>query len=83
MLRFVVALEPEARPLIERYRLERLGEPGAFKIFRRRDVALVVSGVGDIADYSHRAEASAVDDARTGVVEVAIEDQVIALGGTR
>ncbi len=48
-LRFVVALEPEARPLIERYRLERDGEPAAFEIYRKEDVALVVSGIGKAA----------------------------------
>ncbi len=49
MLRFVVAFEAEGRPLIERYRLEREAEPGAFKIYRRDDVALVVSGIGKAA----------------------------------
>ncbi len=48
-LRFVVALEPEARPLIERYRLERQAGPGGFKTFRREETALVVSGVGKAA----------------------------------
>ncbi len=68
MLRFVVALEPEARPLIERYRLERDREPGAFKIFRRRDdAALVVSGIGKAAaaaatSYLHLAAGGQADN---------------------
>lgn len=49
MLRFVVALQPEARPLIARYRLEPEREPGAFKVYHRDDAALVVSGVGKVA----------------------------------
>lgn len=49
MLRFVIALQPEARPLIARYRLEPDGGDGAFKVYRRDDVALVVSGVGKVA----------------------------------
>lgn len=48
MLRFVVALEAEARPLIERYGLARDSHRG-FKVFRRDEVALVVSGVGKTA----------------------------------
>ena len=48
MLRFVVALEAEARPLIERYRLFRKGS-GAFSWYRRDRVALVVSGIGKTA----------------------------------
>ncbi len=46
VLRFVVALEAEARPIIERYRLSRDGVPLAFSIYRRDEVALVVSGIG-------------------------------------
>ncbi len=49
MLRFVVALEAEARPIIERYRLTRDGAAGAFSIYRRDEVALVVSGIGKAA----------------------------------
>lgn len=49
MLRFVVALPAEARPLIARYRLEPRREAGGFEVFRRDDVALVVSGVGKVA----------------------------------
>ncbi len=49
-LSFAVALPSEARPLIEHYRLERFDTGGAaFKIFRRDDVALVVSGLGKVA----------------------------------
>ena len=49
MLRLVVALSAEARPLIEHYRLERDSEARAFKVFRRDDVALVVAGLGKVA----------------------------------
>lgn len=49
MLRFVVALEAEAKPLVERYRLALDGDVRGFKIFRRDAVALVVSGVGKTA----------------------------------
>ncbi|MCP4658903.1 MAG: hypothetical protein GY856_26120 [bacterium] len=49
MLHFVVALQPEARPLIEHYGLQRELPAEAFKIFRRDDVALVVSGLGKAA----------------------------------
>jgi hypothetical protein len=49
MLRFVVALEPEARPLIDRYRLRRDPDEHAFAIYRRDGTALVVSGIGKAA----------------------------------
>ena len=49
MLRFVIALLPEARPLIARYRLELAAGDGAFKLYREGDVALVVSGAGKVA----------------------------------
>ena len=49
MLRFVVALAAEARPLIARYRLERLSSAAAFPLYRRGAAALVVSGIGKTA----------------------------------
>ena len=49
MLRFVVALEAEARPLIEQYRLAPGGGERGFKTFRRDDVALIVAGIGKVA----------------------------------
>ncbi len=51
MLRFVVALPAEARPLIERYRLRRDPRHLGFKLFRGAagDVALIVSGPGKVA----------------------------------
>ncbi len=49
MLRFVVALGAEARPLIERYRLRREPDEHAFAIYRRDEVALAVSGIGKAA----------------------------------
>ena len=44
MLRFVVALGAEARPLMDRYRLQRDPAEHAFHVYRRDDVGLVVSG---------------------------------------
>ena len=69
MLRFVVALEAEARPLIEHYRLEHDGQASAFKIYRRTagdDATLVVSGIGKVASaaatsYLHLAAGGEVD----------------------
>ncbi len=48
-LRLVVALKAEAQPLVEHYRLERDAGFGAFKVFRRGEAALVVSGIGKVA----------------------------------
>jgi nucleoside phosphorylase len=47
MIRYVVALAPEADPLVRRYRME--PREGAFPWFRSAEAALVVSGVGKIA----------------------------------
>lgn len=47
MVRFVVALPAEAKPLVETYRLEAQEAP--FGFFRRDDIGLVVSGVGKSA----------------------------------
>ena len=47
MIRFVVALPSEARPIVERYRLKH--QEGAWPVYIRDDVALVVSGVGKTA----------------------------------
>ena len=49
MLRFVVALEAEARPIVERFRLARDADEHSFKVFRREQTALIVSGVGKVA----------------------------------
>ncbi len=51
MTRFVVALRAEARPLIDRYRLEALapGDDGAFRCFHGGGRSLVISGVGKAA----------------------------------
>lgn len=48
MLRFVVALEAEARPLVDCFRMEPAGE-GPFKVFRGDAVWLIVSGQGKAA----------------------------------
>jgi nucleoside phosphorylase len=49
LLRFVVALAAEARPLISSWRLERDVRCDAFGVYRRDDVALAVSGPGKTA----------------------------------
>lgn len=52
-LRFVVALDAEARPLVERYGLTRDPARRSFRLYRQRDggdgVALVVTGPGKVA----------------------------------
>ncbi len=60
MLRFVVALAAEARPLAARFRLQRIAAHRAFPVFGRGRILLVVSGVGKVAaaaavSYLHRA----------------------------
>lgn len=47
MIRFVVALAPEADALVRRYRMEPC--TGAFPWFRSEEAALAISGVGKIA----------------------------------
>ena len=52
MLRFVVALAAEARPLIERFGMAAAGDgpfPGPFPVYRGEDAWLVVSGHGKAA----------------------------------
>ncbi len=49
MLHFVIALEAEARPLIEHYGLKRDPSARAFKVFRGDDVSVVISGIGKVA----------------------------------
>ena len=48
MLRFVVALQAEARPLVERFGMEALDE-GPFPVYRGQDGWLIVSGHGKAA----------------------------------
>jgi hypothetical protein len=60
MIRFVVAVAPEAEPLVRRYRME--PQEGAFRWFRSEDSALVISGIGKIA----AAAAASYLHARTG-----------------
>lgn len=48
MLRFVVALEAEARPLVDHFRMAPAGE-SPFKVFRSDAVWLIVSGQGKAA----------------------------------
>lgn len=60
MIRFVVAVAPEAEPLVRRYRMEPC--EGAFRWFRSDDAALVISGIGKLA----AAAATSYLHARTG-----------------
>jgi len=48
MLRFVVAFQAEARPLVERFGMEPAGD-GPFAIYRGDDAWLIVSGLGKAA----------------------------------
>jgi hypothetical protein len=47
MIRFVVAVAPEADALVRRYRME--PREGAFRWFRSDEAALVISGIGKLA----------------------------------
>jgi len=49
MINLVVALPAEARPLIARYRLSDKTTLGGFRIYRRADMSLIISGPGKIA----------------------------------
>ena len=49
MINLVVALPAEARPLIARYRLTEKTTIGGFRIYRRADMSLIISGPGKIA----------------------------------
>jgi nucleoside phosphorylase len=60
MIRFVVALAPEAEPLVRHYWMEEVS--GSFRTFRSERAALVVSGVGKVASSA----ATAFLHARTG-----------------
>ncbi len=59
MLRFVVALEAEARPIVERFRLARDADDRSFKVFRGEQRVLIVSGVGKVAAAAATAHLSA------------------------
>lgn len=48
MILLTVALHPEARPLIARFRLQQDTTSHAIPVFRRDDLALAVSGVGKL-----------------------------------
>jgi len=49
MINLVVALPAEARPLIAHYRLTDKTTMGAFRLYRRADMSLIISGPGKIA----------------------------------
>jgi len=59
-IRFVAALDPEAEPLVRRYRMEPCA--GAFRWYRSDEAALVISGIGKLA----AAAATSYLHARTG-----------------
>lgn len=48
MIRLVVALAPEARPLIDHFRLHRRASTDAYPIYENDTMGLVVSGVGKV-----------------------------------
>ena len=45
-MRLVTALTPEAAPLIEHYRLEKVNSSSMFPLYRNDNIYLVVSGIG-------------------------------------
>ena len=49
MIRLVVALPAEAKPLVSHFKLEPARDSRGFKIYQNDDMALIVSGVGKIA----------------------------------
>jgi nucleoside phosphorylase len=66
MIRFVVALIPEAEPIIAHYKLE--PARGAFPIFRGDEAALIVSGIGKSASAAATAYLQAqTEEATKGV----------------
>ena len=48
MLIWVCALHCEAKPLIDSYRLKKLGHPNTFDCYQNADVSCIVSGMGSI-----------------------------------
>lgn len=49
MLRFVVALQAEARPIVDRFRMEGVFESHPFRVYRGEGAWLIVSGLGKAA----------------------------------
>lgn len=49
MLRFVVALQAEARPIVDRFRMEGVFESHPFRVYRGDEAWLIVSGLGKAA----------------------------------
>ncbi|HVS00250.1 MAG TPA: hypothetical protein VMW27_26720 [Thermoanaerobaculia bacterium] len=49
MLRFVVALQAEARPIVDRFRMEAVFESHPFRVYRGDESWLIVSGLGKAA----------------------------------
>lgn len=48
MIRFVVAMPAEARPLIDHFALRALPHPGPFPQYQNENAALIVSGIGKV-----------------------------------
>ena len=48
MLIFTCALHCEAKPVIDFYRLKKDRHPGAFDVYKKEDVACVVTGIGQL-----------------------------------
>ena len=47
-MNFIVALQPEARPLIEGYKLVKTNDSSAFPVFENENHRLIISGIGKI-----------------------------------
>ena len=67
MIRFVVALDCEAKPLLSHYKLKRDHNSFGFPVYRSEHVALIVSGMGRVAAaaataYLHAYLTEAIDD---------------------
>ena len=45
-INFVVALSPEAQPLIRYYKLKRDRQITAFELYRNDNIQLIISGIG-------------------------------------
>jgi adenosylhomocysteine nucleosidase len=68
IVRLVVALPAEAKPIVAHYRLKRCMDEHAFPVYRRDAIALLVSGVGKAAAAAAVAYGHAVFGRRTDAV---------------
>ena len=60
MIRLVIALPSEAKPLLSHYQLKPIENSRGFKVYQKDDMALVVSGVGKSAAAAATAYLQAV-----------------------